>query len=385
VPSKDKPYKVYRGGRVKGPVKPLSPERKEARDGGARRDERPRRPRRWRRALLLTLLGLVVVALLWALLGYLAVRRGVGEANERLPASAKRALTAQEGSILSTPSNVLVLGADVGRKDRPGRGRSDSMLFVRTDPDRHRIAYVAIPRDLRVDIPGHTTDKINAAYSLGGPGLAIDTVEALTGLGVNHVVIVDFKSFREVIDAIGGITIQNPKAIRSNTFDCPLKTREQCSTWQGWTFRKGELQLNGRRALIYARVRENRLDRSETDVTRAERQQRVVQGVADKVVSFSGFFRMPLIGDDLTKPLATDLSAGELLQLGWVRWRSADDKTLRCRLGGDPAIIGGAAVLVSSEDNRRLMESVVDPDAAPQPPPRGQPFAPGCFTGRAGE
>jgi LCP family protein required for cell wall assembly len=392
--SQDKPYKVYRGGRVKGPVKPLSQEREKARDGDgyAGTYEKPekkkpgRMRRRWRRVVLLLLLGLIVLALVWALLGYLAVRRGVSAANERLPEAARRALAPAEGSILTNPTNMLVLGADVGgRKDRKGPGRSDSIMLVRTDPDQGRISYVAIPRDLYVPIPGHGEDKINAAFSLGGPALAIDTVEALTGLGVNHVVIVDFESFREVVDAVGGITVQNPKPILSaHKFDCPLRGPEQCARWKGWSFRKGEIHLDGRRALVYSRIRQNKLDPAESDITRAERQQRVVQGVADEVVGLSGFVRMPLIGDDVVKPLATDLSTGELLQLGWVRWRAADDKTLRCRLGGDATTAGGAFILRSSEDNRRVMESIVDPDAAPLRPRKGDVFAPGCFTGRAG-
>ena len=94
----------------------------------------------------------------------------------------------------------------------------------------------------------------------------------------------------------------------------------------------------------------------------------------------SGFLRMPLIGDDVVKPLATDLSTGELLQLAWVRRRAAGDKTLRCRLGGTPTMAGGAAVLQSSEDNP-LVVSMFEGESAPQRPPRGQLFSPGCFVG----
>ena len=392
MPSKDKPYKVYRGGRVKGPVKPPRADRAEAQDGDGygRAHEKPKRkgPRRWRRIVLLFLLGLIVLALVWALLGYLAVRRGVSEANDRLPDRARNALSPSEGSILTNPTNTLVLGADVGgRKDRQGPGRSDSMMLIRTDPDLHRhLLRRHAARPATSPSPGTERTRSTRPISFGGPALAIDTVENLTGLPVNHVVIVDFESFREVVDAVGGIDVQNPKPILSaSKFDCPLKGAEACAKWKGWSFRKGEIHLDGRRALVYSRIRQNKLDPSESDVTRAERQQRVVQGVADEVVGLSGFLRMPLIGDDIVKPLATDLSTGELLQLGWVRRRAADDKTLRCRLGGDATSIGGAFVLRSSEDNRRVMESIVDPDAAPQPPPRGQPFAPGCYTGRAGQ
>ena len=91
-----------------------------------------------------------------------------------------------------------MLGADVGanRKDRAGRGRSDSIMLLRTDPDDHRLSFLSIPRDLRVEIPGYGADKINAAYQFGGPALAVQTVAALTGMPVNHIVVVDFATFR---------------------------------------------------------------------------------------------------------------------------------------------------------------------------------------------
>jgi polyisoprenyl-teichoic acid--peptidoglycan teichoic acid transferase len=385
VAGKEKPYRVYRGGRAKGPIRPTADRAPGGRDGdGAAKPARSGGRRVLRRVLVFFLLGLVFLSLVWALLGYLAVRRGVNEANDRLDESATRALAPPPGSLLSYATNTLVLGADVGAqwKDRQGPARSDSIMLIRTDPDENRIAYLSIPRDLRVEIPGQGADKINAAFSIGGPALTIDTVESLTGLEVNHVVVVDFGAFQEVIDAVGGITIDNPRPVLSNPFDCPLKTVEQCAGFEGWRFRKGEIELDGRRALVYSRIRKNQLDPNESDITRGERQQRVVQGLADEIVSPRSFLRMPFVGDDIVTPLATDLSTGELFQLAWVRWRAADDKTLRCRLGGDAVSSAGDAHIQSSEDNA-LVIAMITGRSAPQPP-RGGPFAPGCFVGRAG-
>ena len=383
--SKDKPYRVYRGGRTRAPVT-QAPLRGHGRsDGDGYRDtpQQPKRKRRTGRWIALVLTLLVVLVLVWFVLGYLAFRDGVEEANDRLDRRATRALTAQGGSLLTNASHTLVLGADVGpQKGRRGQtGRSDSIMLVRTDPDEGRIAYLFIPRDLRVEIPGRGADKINAAYSYGGPALAIDTVEQLTGLDVNHVVVVDFGTFAQVIDAVGGVTVNVPKPILSNKFDCPHSTQARCDEWPGWRFRKGTQEMSGRRALIYSRIRQNQLDPGESDITRGERQQRVSQALLDKITSFGTFLRMPSIGDDLVKPMATDLSAGEFLQLGWVKFRSSDEKSLRCRLGGDPALVGGVSVLQSSEDNA-LTIAMMTGDSAPQRPPRGQPFAPGCFVGR---
>ena len=390
---KDKPYKVYRGGRVRGPVR-LGRDRKDDRsaekldrgyDGrraGADGQPKPKKRRRWGRIVGLTLTVLLIVCLVWATLGYLAVRRGVKAANERLPQSAYNALTPGEGSILSTPTNTLILGADVG-KNFHGReatgGRADSIMLLRTDPDDHRLSYLSIPRDLRVEIPGHGADKINAAYAFGGPALAIDTVEALTGLPVNHVVVVDFATFRDVVDTVGGITINNPEPILSD-FECPFKGAEACAKFKGWRFKKGTLHLDGRRALIYARVRKNSLNPGDSDITRGERQQRVTQALMGKITGVSGFLHMPFWGDDVVKPLATDLSTNELLQLTWVRKRASGSKTLKCHLGGTPAFVGDASVLESSEDNA-LVIAMITGKSAPQRPPKGQLFAPGCFVG----
>jgi len=185
------------------------------------------------------------------------------------------------------------------------------------------------------------------------------------------------------VDALGGITVDNPEPILSNRFDCPYPTRERCRQWEGWRFRKGEIELDGYRALVYSRVRENRLDPNETDVTRGERQQRVLSAIAGKIASVPTVGRLPFIGEDLAKPLATDLSTAQFLQLGWRKFRADGARTLHCRLGGEPSSYGGESILVPSEDNRNVISMFLGA-SAPQPPPRGSPFAPGCRIGDAG-
>jgi len=387
VASKDKPYRVYKGGRAKGPIRhePLKHE-----DGGSDGDayaykgpKPARKPRRWRRRILWVLVGLIVLSLVWALLGYLAFRRGVKDANKRLDPLAARALTPQDGLMLSNPSNTLVLGVDVGSKSRQGtQGRSDSIVLVRTDPDHHRIALVSIPRDLRVEILRHGEQKINAAYAFGGATLAIKTVERVTGLPINHVVVVDFSTFGEVVDALGGITVNVPKPILSNKFECPRATQAACARWPGWRFRKGEQEMDGHTALIYSRIRENQLDPSENDFTRGGRQQAVIQAIADKVTSFNTFIRAPFIADDLVRPLATDLSAAQILQLAWVKRRTPSSGWLRCRLGGTIADIGGVSYVIGSEENVSVI-AMITGKTAPQPPlPGSGLFGPGCLVGK---
>ena len=381
---KDKPYRIYRGGRVKGPAGRIAP--REAPQTAPERDGRrpgapsaPRRRRRWGRYLLTVLLAFVLLALVWAVLGYLAFRSGVAEANDRLPDRAERTLAPEQGSLVSTPANLLLLGVDKGPgKGREGPGRADTMMLLRTDPDANRWGILSIPRDLRVPIEGLGEARINAAYAQGGPGLAVRTVRSLTGLDVHHVVVVDFRRFRDVVDALGGITVNVRRPIRSK-FECPRRTQAECERWPGWRFRKGRQEMDGRRALIYARVRKNLLDPQSSDVTRISQQQQVVQAIADKAVSVETFVRLPFVGDDLVRPLATDLSATELVQLAWLERRIPDDSTVRCRLGGTLSS-GGSFILA---EDTQLVVAMLTGDAAPQPPPPGSElFGAGCFVGR---
>ncbi len=315
--------------------------------------------------------------LVWGVLGYLSFAGGVDEANDRLPRRAVNRLAKHDGSILSSPTTILVIGTDGG--SAPGRGdarRSDSLLLMRTDPGTHRVTYLSIPRDLRVDIPGFGSGKINSANQFGGPALTLATVRNLTGLSIHHVVVVNFDGFKDLIDAIGGIEVTVPKPILSNKFDCPYP-RNRCATWKGWRFGKGKQHMDGRRALVYSRIRTNQLDPSDTDISRASRQQAVADAVGDKVAGFGTFLRLPFIGDSLAAPLATDLSAWQLAQLGWVRFRADSKRSLNCRLGGDPGTIGGESVILGGEDNVSVIAMFLG-RSAPQAPRKGTLYGAGC-------
>lgn len=377
----EKPYKVYKGGRAKGRV-PTAPRPGPERVGEPRRPARRARPR-WGRRVGLTVLLLAVLLVVWLVASYFSFRAGVVDANARLPQGVRAGLAPQDGMLISKPSLLLLLGTDGDKTAaRADARRSDSILLVRTDPGRHRLAYLSIPRDLRVEIPGYGTNKINAAFQLGGPALTMKTVRALTGLHPNHVAIVDFDDFRTVIDALGGVEIDVPKPILSNRFDCPYATQARCEQWQGWRFEKGKQTMSGQRALIYSRIRENRLDPAENDLTRGERQQAVVEAMTDDLVGPGTFVRLPFVAGDLVKPLTTDLSAGQLAQLGWVKFRSNSDRALHCRLGGEPQSIGGESVLIGTEENTATLAMFTGRSAA-QPPPPGTTFGAGCLVGRS--
>jgi LCP family protein required for cell wall assembly len=383
----EKPYRVYRGGRTKGKVPaPARPERasRRAADGGVRRYRgpsggRPARPRRRRRWILIGVVVLFALLVVWMVAGYLAFRGGVSDANKRLDANAELALNDQSGMLLSHPTTILLLGTDHAQVGgREGDRHSDSIMLIRADPEKHRMTYLSIPRDLYIDIPGHGQQKINSAFQIGGPALAMRAIRAYTGLQINHVVLVDFADFKELIDALGGVTVNVPKPILSNRFDCPYPTAAQCQDWQGWRFHKGSQEMNGKRALIYSRIRENRLDPSENDLTRTARQQAVVDAIQSKLTSPLTLLKMPFVGGKLVKPVATDLSTGQFMQLGWEKVRAA--RTVHCHLGGTFASTGGSSVIEPAEENRNVIGMFLGL-TAPQPSPPGAPSLPGCTGG----
>jgi anionic cell wall polymer biosynthesis LytR-Cps2A-Psr (LCP) family protein len=284
---------------------------------------------------VLTLFGLVV---LWGVTSYLSVRDGVNAANKRLQPGTRAVLAKQDGLLLSHASTILLLGSDSGpQKGRAGDRHSDSIMLLRTDPDHHRLAYLSIPRDLYVPVSGLGNAKINAAFQRGGAPLAIRTIRQYTGMEINHVVVVDFSNFE-----------------------------------------KGRQHMDGKRALIYSRIRENRLNPRETDFTRAARQQDVMQAAMSGLTSTGTLFKLPFDGDSLLKPLATDLTTWEIIQLGWVKTRASRGNTLYCRLGGDPSTASGQSVIIPSEDNRNAL-AMWRGDSAPQRPTTS--YGPGCVKG----
>ena len=356
------PIVVLPGTDGRPPRTPADPARR-PRERPRRKDRRRlRRRRSIRRPLLLGIVALVLLLIGWVVYGFVQFRSSIEQANARVDA-ATRAQLADGGSLITSPSTILLLGSDL-RPGGSGASRSDSTMLVRVDPGRNRIVLLSIPRDLRVPIPGHGVDRINAAYTLGGPALAIATVRELTTVRVNHVAVVDFAGFRSLIDALGGVTVENPTKIVSNSFDGVQ-----------WRFAKGNIHLDGRRALAYARVRENTLDPTDSDISRGLRQQRVLGAIKRSLVSPSTLFSLPDVGRAIGEPLTTDLSASDLMAIGWRSMRSS--QTLHCRLGGTITTIGGASELVASPENARVVLTFLG-RSAPVAPSKAAPFSPGC-------
>ena len=216
------------------------------------------------------------------------------------------------GYPLWSPNNVLVLGSDerTAETREPGAqttgGRADSIMLMRVGGGAN--SRLSIARDTVVDIPGHGRDKINAAFALGGTALAIQTVEAYTGVDVNHVVVVSFADFPDLIDAMGGIIYRG---------GCVVSYINGGFRNGGYTLRlkAGKSHIDGKQALALARTRKNACNKREDDLTRARRQQKVVSAMKRRLLSPFAFVRLPLIAWAAPKSLRSDMSGPTLLGL----------------------------------------------------------------------
>jgi LCP family protein required for cell wall assembly len=217
------------------------------------------------------------------------------------------------GSVL-TGSNVLVLGSDERPKGskEPGAqsasARSDSIIVMHVGFGSVR--KLSILRDSQAQVPGQGLEKINAAYAQGGAALTIKTVEGFLGNGlkINHVVLVSFTNFPDLIDALGGVDVKLKRCIHSNSF-----------SGQSVNLSRGEHHLSGREALNFARVRKNSCAPNEDDRQRAARQQQVIASMRDQVASplnWPGtFIRGPFIAWEAPQAIRSDMHGPGLAAL----------------------------------------------------------------------
>jgi LCP family protein required for cell wall assembly len=288
------PLEALRRRRDKGP-KPVVP------------GEKPPKPT-WRRVVRWVVIAVIAWILVAIAAFFISAQTSPGVSQKT-----KDALS--PGGAVLTGSNVLVLGSDQrpkGTKEpgasTSGPSRSDSIMLLHVGVGSVR--KLSILRDTQVDIPGHGSGKINAAYALGGAPLTIKTLEGFFGsdLRINHIVEVNFTDFPQLIDALGGIDITLKKCISSNSFG-GKRVR----------LRAGDHHLNGEQALRFARVRENRCAPNEDDRARAARQQQVFAAMRSKLVSPvhwpATFVRGPFIAWAAPRAIRSDMHGPGLAAL----------------------------------------------------------------------
>jgi polyisoprenyl-teichoic acid--peptidoglycan teichoic acid transferase len=192
------------------------------------------------------------------------------------------------------PFSVLLLGVDERSGDK---GRSDSMIVLTVNPNVESVKMISIPRDTLTEIVGRgTKDKINHAYAFGGVEMSMDTVENLLDIPIDYYVKINMEGFEDIVNAVGGVTVNNDLNFSQG----------------GFTFKKGQLQLNGKEALAFARMRK---EDPRGDFGRQLRQREVIQGVIREGASVSSLWKFDNIFDALGSNVETNLTFEEMVDI----------------------------------------------------------------------
>lgn len=215
--------------------------------------------------------------------------------------------------------SILLMGLDY-RDWEAGAGapRSDTMLVVTIDPLTRQAGMLSIPRDLWVEIPGYSHQRINTAYTFGelyrypggGPGLAVKTVESVIGVPVQYYAVIEFSAFERLIDEIGGIDVYVEN-------DLKISPIGRLSRW----LRGGKgHHLDGAETLAYARVRKG--VNAGGDFGRAQRQQQVALAIIDRVVGFEMIptliRKAPRLYQEISAGIRTNMSLQQMVSFGWL-------------------------------------------------------------------
>ena len=193
--------------------------------------------------------------------------------------------------------NILVIGTD-SRDVTRERGRSDAMIVVSYNKKTGAIKMVSILRDSLVPIEGRGWNRINAAYSFDGIGLAVNTVNQLFDLDIQRFIVIDFNGVTDFIDKAGGVTINLTQA------EADYMTKYNYGKVQ---FKAGPTYLNGDRALVYMRIR-----KIDSDFKRTERQRRVIETVATNIVTEKSLSEIYELTDFAFGLIKTNISLTEL-------------------------------------------------------------------------
>ena len=230
------------------------------------------------------------------------------------------------GERLSLKKNIIVMGVDE-RPEEYDVGRSDTLFVVMFDTNKKAASLLSVPRDTRVRIKGHGWDKINHAYAYGGRELTQKTTEELLGIKINNYVMVDFKGFVGLVDAIGGVDIN----VEKNMY--------YYDEWDGFKIdlKKGMQHMDGKTAIQYVRYRDE-----EGDIGRIRRQQHFMLAVYDRITSANMLLHIPGLAKQLTNMVKTDLPLSDMVDLGRALHAMVKSKGLAmATVPGTPEYIDG--------------------------------------------
>ena len=279
------------------------------------------------------------------------IAKGLSD-NEKF-ASLQSQLTDVDGG---DPQTILIIGSDKRQGMKGDPGRSDTTILLRVDPDKHAIALLSIPRDLKVNIPGYGVGKFNEAFADGGPDKTLEVVRQLTGLKINHVVNIDFRGFADAVDAIGCVYID----VDRHYYIPPDTGVAEIDIEAGYQ------RMCGYNALQYVRFRH-----FDNDLVRAARQQDFLREARQKLPPGVLIRDRDKLLNIFTKYTTSDISdAVPLLELlkTFLGVQSAPVREVHF-----PATLGEIYVTADDAAIKKAVAQFLDTEGTPGDRPAGQP------------
>jgi polyisoprenyl-teichoic acid--peptidoglycan teichoic acid transferase len=231
------------------------------------------------------------------------------------------------------PFSVLLLGIDTGAEGRTGDGRSDSMIVLTVNPATQSTKILSIPRDTRTEIVGKgIQDKINHSYSFGGIPMTVNTVQNLLNVPIDYYIQVDMHSFKEIVDAVGGVEV-------TNTLDF---------VQDGTQFKKGVIHLNGDEALKYARMRK---EDTQGDFGRQARQRQIIEAVIKKGASMSTLTNYQDVLTAVQNNIKTNLTFDQMFTIQ-KNYKDAANTIQDVQLSGEGTKINAIYYFIPSQQSK---------------------------------
>ncbi|MGC9220338.1 MAG: LCP family protein [Solirubrobacteraceae bacterium] len=320
--------------------------------GRGRRSSRPRAGRRPRLRPLKLIKYLVGLVVFWVLLSAVLFFISASGDPGNLPGgAATKAALSSAGPMLFTPNNILIVGLDArprtGYSSKEGGANyseadanTDTLMLWRVGGGVSR--KLSIPRDTLINVPGCGMQKINAAWSCGGPKETIQVVEKMTGVKINHMVVVDLGNFVKFISDIGGVTVRTPLI-------CSKISGGAADGGYTLNLRPGIHHLTAVQAITLARTRDNSCNLAYNDFNRELEQQRIMDGIKAQLFSLTAFIHLPWAAWDAPKAIQTDMGPTTLMQLFVAAEIGGNSKPVT--IGGAFATYNGADVVIPSRQD----------------------------------
>lgn len=289
----------------------------------------------WIRAIFITLLLIVISTAVYGYTIYKSLTTTVETMHEPLERKISEKRVEEITLTKKEPFSVLILGVDERKGDR---GRSDTIIILTINPDQNSIKMLSIPRDTRTEIIGYNKeDKINHAYAFGGVEMAMATMENFLDIPIDYYMKINMEGFKEIVDAVGGVTVNNDLDFTSD----------------GTHFPKGEITLNGAKALTFSRMR---YEDARGDFGRQLRQRQIIQAIIKEGASLSSLTNYRTIFSALGNNIKTNLQFDEMVDIQ-RNYRAAAKQISQISIEGSDTKMNSIYYYIVSDGEKKRIQN----------------------------